>query len=356
VSSWVGEWAFANRILKTQEDAPGWLPQVLIGGSGLVKELFDPAHSDILTRYPLAQSAAPEIRDAILHGRDGQAISLESHLREMYRDSDDVYDKRRFYSITLYLQELLWKASKSDHVHFDNTDRLVAVLLRHFDHACFVTLNYDTILDQALGKLDPISEMNDYIRHGRWSVIKLHGSVDWGYRPIGDVSVDDPPADLADRLNNQIHRAVTPALRPNEGPPRLINPNSITEAKTFPALTVPVGEEDEVVCPNSHQAFLARRLASVDELDLLIVGYSAYDRTVIERIAGSEKRIRTLTVVNENADAAEKVVWRLRDLIPQSLNGADIDVADRPFGAWCQESLPTFASHHPTLTSAGGAA
>src|SRR5690349_4820879 len=35
VSSWVWEWVVANRILRTQEDAPGWLPQVLIGGSGL---------------------------------------------------------------------------------------------------------------------------------------------------------------------------------------------------------------------------------------------------------------------------------------------------------------------------------
>jgi hypothetical protein len=36
VSSWVGEWAFANRILKTQEDAPGGFPQIVTGESRLV--------------------------------------------------------------------------------------------------------------------------------------------------------------------------------------------------------------------------------------------------------------------------------------------------------------------------------
>ncbi len=35
VSSWLWEWAFANRILFSQEDAPGRFPQVLIGGSRL---------------------------------------------------------------------------------------------------------------------------------------------------------------------------------------------------------------------------------------------------------------------------------------------------------------------------------
>ena len=35
VSSWLGEWVVANRILKSQEDAPGGVPRVVTGGSGL---------------------------------------------------------------------------------------------------------------------------------------------------------------------------------------------------------------------------------------------------------------------------------------------------------------------------------
>jgi hypothetical protein len=300
----------------------------------------------------MAQNAAPEIRDALQPRHNGKAISLESHLREMYRGSSDPYDRRRFFSITLYLQDLLWRASSTEHVHFDNVDRLVAVLLRHFDHVCFVTLNYDTILDQALGKLDRINEMRCYIDYGRWSLIKLHGSVNWGYRPIDNVSVDDPPADLDDHLDTaNIHLAQDEAhiIPGNKEPPRILNPRGLSSTKLFPALTVPVGEEDETVCPASHQEFLDRKLAEADALDLLIVGYSAYDRTVIERLNRSEKWIRTLTVVNDNAAGARATVERLQSLMPRSLSGTRAEIANRAFGAWCRDGLPQFASGHPAL-------
>ncbi|HEY8808543.1 MAG TPA: hypothetical protein VIM28_00860 [Solirubrobacterales bacterium] len=318
----------------------------------LVSGLFSHKFDAILSRYPMAQSAAPEIRNALRQGRDGQAISLESHLRKMYRDSDDPYDRRRFFSITLYLQDLLWQASRREGVHFDNTDLLVGVLIRHFDHVCFLTLNYDTILDQALGKLDQISRMDHYAYYGRWSLIKLHGSVDWGYRPTSNVDVDEPPADLERFLDDQIYLGVDP--REDEGtrnqrPPRYAFPRSMNETKLFPALTVPVGEEDEVVCPPAHQSFLDRRLAAQTELDLLILGYSAYDRTVLERIKRSEKRIRSLTVVNEDREGADKVAERLKRVIPQSLNGAEIHFAQRPFGAWCRSELDDFIAGHPAL-------
>ncbi len=316
----------------------------------LVRELFSRRHRDILADYPMAQNAAPETRDALADGRDGQAITLETHLREMYRDSDDPYDKRRFFSIALYLQDLLWRASKAEGVHFANTDRLVATLVRHFDHVCFVTLNYDTILDQALGKLDRLSSIKDYIGYGRWSLIKLHGSVDWGYGPFDDVSVDDPPADLTAHLNTidilKTHESsYSPLL---DEPPRYLSPGG-TQIKGFPALTVPVGEEDEVVCPDEHQRHLDERLRAQGELDLLIVGYSAYDKTVLERLVRSERRIRTLTVVNDGLDAADQVVARLKDQIPQSLNGTEIEASTRTFGDWCRQSLTVFASHHPAL-------
>jgi hypothetical protein len=318
----------------------------------LVKDLFGREYAGILANYPMAQNAAPEIRDALRHGRAGEAISLETHLREMYRDSADPYDKRRFFSIALYLQDLLWRASNSDRVHFDNVDRLVTVLVRSFDHVCFITLNYDTILDQALSKLDPISSMKNYVGYGRWSLIKLHGSVDWGYAPLDDVSVDDPPADLDAHLDTtkiylgQQGGFVVP---PPNDPPRVIHPRGASETKLFPALTIPVGEDDEIVCPGSHQSFLDQRLSRQRELDVLVLGYSAYDRTVIERIKQSEKRIRTLTVVNKDRMAAKAVISRLFDLIPQHLQGADVAVADYPFGIWCREMLPTFAANHPIL-------
>ena len=316
----------------------------------LVKDLFDSDYREILARYPLAQNAAPEIRDAIRGGPDNPAVSLEHHLRSRYRDSADPYDRRRFFSIALYLQDLLWNASSTERVHFDNMDRLVAALPRHFHHICFLTLNYDLILDRALNNLDSIKTMGDYIGYGRWSLIKLHGSVDWGFAPIGDVSVDSPPADLSHKLGSRIQRATDSAefmAPPSDAPPRYVKRSALESTKLFPALAVPVGEEDDVICPGSHQSYLDERLRASEELDLLILGYSAYDRTVIDRIRRSEKRIRSLTVVNAGPATAEAVIQRLKELLPQTMSNADISVARQSFSGWCQESLPLFVSSHP---------
>lgn len=309
----------------------------------LVKGLFDRTHENILATYPLAQSAAPEIRDVLERKSGGKAISLESHLRKMYRDSTDPYDVRRFYSIALYLQDLLWQVSKAS-VHFDNTDRLVAALLRRFEHVCFITLNYDTILDQALSKLDPLRGLSDYISHSRWSIIKLHGSVDWGYAPTAKVDVDHPSADLKDLLSPTIRKGYSSLGGiSNKEIPRFARSGG-KEIKLFPALTVPVGEEDEIVCPEKHQLFLRERLQAEEELDVLILGYSAYDRTVIQKLGDSEKRIRTLMVVNQNQTGARKVVDRLRQLLPQALNGTRVTMDRQPFGQWCREGLHGYVS------------
>jgi hypothetical protein len=313
-----------------------------------VRELFDDRFRPILARYPLARNAAPEIRDALDGTHDAAAASLEQHLRTQYLESEDPYDKRRFFSIALYLRDLLWGASRTDEIHFDNVDRLVTILMRSFHHVCFVTLNYDLILDRALAQLDPIESLGDYVGYGRWSLVKLHGSVDWGYAPIEDISVDEPVADLREPLGSRINLGKTIMPSPDWwGPPREIQAHTGSIVKLFPALSVPVGEEDEVVCPDAHQSFLDHRLRDEDELDLLILGYSAFDRTVIERIESTRKRIRSLTVVNENQPAAEMVVDRLHALLPDALYSTHITCAEKRFSEWCRESLPGFAASHP---------
>lgn len=315
----------------------------------LVKDLFNERYREILARYPLAQSAAPEIRDHLRNGGEGPAVSLEAHLRSQYKDSRDPYDLRRFYSISLYLQDLIWRASGNEGLHFDHTDRLVTTLLRNFHRVCFITLNYDLILDQALAKLDPINNIAAYVNYGRWSLVKLHGSVNWGYAPVDNVSVDDPPADLPDHLSGQIHLGGRAgAIEGRNEPPRYLGRDpSSKQAKLFPALTVPVGEEDELVCPPNHLKHLDSLLQEAEELDLLILGYSAYDRTVIERIERSEKRIRSLFVVNYNEMTAIEVGQRLLQLLPDALAAADVGFAHQSFGDWCRDDLPRFASNHP---------
>src|SRR5690349_7811806 len=71
----------------------------------LVPQLFERRWKDVLDSYPMAKNAAPEIRDA-LQGIGGPAVSIEKHLRQLSESADEL-DRRRFFSITLYLQNLL---------------------------------------------------------------------------------------------------------------------------------------------------------------------------------------------------------------------------------------------------------
>jgi hypothetical protein len=115
----------------------------------LVKELFDPRFADILNRYPMAKNAAPDIKDAMEERPGAPAVSLEDHIRTRYRDSDNEFDQRCFLSLPLYLQELLWWVGEPDELDPDNLNRLINRLLDAYAHVCFITLNYDVLLDRC---------------------------------------------------------------------------------------------------------------------------------------------------------------------------------------------------------------
>jgi SIR2-like protein len=54
--------------------------------------------------------------------------------------------------------------------------------IRECEKVCFVTFNYDTVLEQALQEYSgwTISDFSMYTRHAHYKLIKLHGSIDWG--------------------------------------------------------------------------------------------------------------------------------------------------------------------------------
>src|SRR5207302_10386358 len=64
-------------------------------------------------------------------------------------------------------------------LHISARDRAVAAILQQ--KICFVTFNYDTMLDEELARLlgVQIKDMSDYAQRD-YALIKLHGSVNWG--------------------------------------------------------------------------------------------------------------------------------------------------------------------------------
>lgn len=276
--------------------------------SPLVKTLFDVRHMEILTRHPLVLQASAELR------REARtAISLESFLAQRYRDAEHELDRRKFAAIPLYLQHLLFDVSRNSVLQADNYDLLVAEVLR-LPSVVFLTLNYDTLLDDRLALDAPLLNLDAYCDDSRnWGLVKLHGSVDWGRQLAGPHPFPwhDPPA----------NPAVVGSIEKLSG----ASVEELRESGTFagpsyPALSVPLGPDDEVNCPSRHVEFLRRRLANSRRVDLLVIGYSGYDREALNLLAEFKDRIATIYVVNVNAPCGAEVMERVSPHLDHAFN------------------------------------
>jgi hypothetical protein len=184
----------------------------------------------------------------------------------------------------------------------------------------FVTLNYDLLLDRRLDVLSPLNTLQDYVKPDRrWALIKLHGSVDWG-RVVQSGSVEGPgdlfrpPADLA--YSHQIE--IAPRYLAGAGESSL---NTFRRHPPdgpyiqFPALSVPLGEEDELSCPPEHVEHMTSRIQLSEGLHILVVGYSGIDLEVLNLLKRTDTTIKTLAVVNKDKHEADRVHARMASQI-----------------------------------------
>ena len=273
----------------------------------LVTELFDPRFAGILDKYPIAQWAASDVRK-----RTAEPVVIEEYLREQLRDSDDLRDQRKFHAIHFYLQDLLWTISNHYTRLPDNYFRLMTGCLR-LPKVAFITLNYDTLLDDRLRLDSPIDSMDDYVQPSRnWSLIKLHGSVDWGLpirgpAPMDRMAVEPPSTIHVDRNDFRLRRADTiEAVRYDRE----------QQEHLYPALSVPVGTRDEFSCPANHVEYLRDLIAQQKRLDVLMLGYSALDEEVLTLFRESSQPLRSLCVVNANEADAGAAWRRVANVVP----------------------------------------
>ncbi len=277
----------------------------------LVGELFAFRRSfnAILRKYPNAEALSDEIRKKV-----GSGTSLEAILRQLSSEENFAI-RKQYWEIPLYLQELLGEVS-SHFVRFGGTkfDTLVREIERStVKETLFLTVNYDLFLDNALHRLYGITfhHIDSYCPpRSRWSLVKLHGSVNWGRELL---NTDSPGGDSVQLLN-----LVKDEIKLEENIKVLggyqENSRFIENKFFYPSLAVPIEGKDEFACPKEHVQKASSFFKSCR--NFLIIGFSALDEHVLTKLKGVPA-VRKLTVVNGRPEWAMDAIERIAAKNPE---------------------------------------
>lgn len=77
----------------------------------------------------------------------------------------------------------------------------------------------------------------------------------------------------------------------------------------------PLGAEDDLVCPPQHIEYLRSVTGHSDPLDVLVIGYSGLDKSVLELLGWGQRPIRSLYVISDSEDGAEATIARIREAV-----------------------------------------
>jgi len=324
----------------------------------LVRTLFHDYYQDVLDKYPLAGDVAAEVRARLVQPAPGEeALKLEDFLREELRDSEAAHRRAQYWAVPLYLQELLLQCSWQFTNLPDNFNRLVTSLL-HLERVTFVTLNYDTILDRVLDNHFPLPTEEHYFQNPKFALIKLHGSVNWGRRFLSEQSEDlttDRFTNLCRKLADNSERLsdeVTVIARPSEPYSADQLRSNVKGGFFYPAVSAPLGPDDEPTCPPSHIEALKSALSEEAYgvgLHVLVVGYSCLDKTPLDYIRDSGNPIVSLWIANgteeASRDAYERMLKHMPSVVPSPTLRSETDTLDLINGGFTFIATPQFLSN-----------
>lgn len=160
------------------------------------------------------------------------------------------------------------------------------------ERVCFVTFNYDTMLEEAMRHVLRLGvrDMSSYIKWENYSLFKLHGSVDWG-RVIEGINAGGRGGPMAfyEHIVNTVRPDNSSVSQNYERCTLDMSPNPNTGATLFPAISIPVENKDEFSCPSGHIEVLKEMLPKVTKL--ITIGWRATEDKFLEMLQDSRSVI-----------------------------------------------------------------
>jgi UDP-2,3-diacylglucosamine pyrophosphatase LpxH len=244
----------------------------------LADELFDDRFRGHMQTFPRCLDIVPRLH------RPRPPITVERAL-EVLRDeaAGDPVRISQLAAIRFYLQDMLWTCETNWQAVAQGmtNHRTLIDQIRHWskpgETVCFVTFNYDRVLESALWHFGLRFEtFPDYVAQDAFKVVKLHGSVNWAREIDSDSIVSRVP-----NFNQLQHPHAANALADRASDLRVTDRYEMLRyyaagqyegRAVFPAIAIPVQNKDTFECPPYHveelRTFIRERLTKV-----LIIGW-----------------------------------------------------------------------------------
>lgn len=269
----------------------------------LANQLFDnrPLFVNAMTRFPECMPLVPLLRK--------EGVAVEKELAAFQAQAGKFPPAtQELAAIRYYLHFALWECQrlwKDVHKGITNYLTLLREIERwrheYSEQVCFVTFNYDTLLEDAIQQFQnaEIKSLDGYLFLGPYMVIKLHGSINWGF----DVDID-PQGYTPQRIIKEVASLrVTNRIKLVSEHPMVKQDGHLV----FPAVSIPVENKDEFTCPEKHVEALAAVLPKVNKI--LTVGWRATEAGFLSmlgaRLTGLKGKPALMIVSGDRKGAAE---------------------------------------------------
>jgi hypothetical protein len=274
----------------------------------LANELFAnrPTFVDAMDQFPDCKALVPLLR------KDGVMIEKElASFREQGKSFPQRY--RQLASIQYYLHFVLstcqqvWAGRHRGITNYATfLDSIECWRYQYSERVCFVTFNYDTILEVAMSQVLglQVADMSSYISWPNYSLVKMHGSVNWG-REVENVP--SHPHGLYPQFLIDYAGSIKISDRY-----RLVQRRPMIEdggVPVFPALSIPVENKDEFSCPKSHVQALSNCLPEVTKI--VTIGWRATEADFLSMLRHEIASTPDLFVVSGDKGGAEQTVKNL---------------------------------------------
>jgi hypothetical protein len=275
----------------------------------IAAKLFGGRFGKIARDYPPCQPLLPRLR-AVASAKDG---SIEATL-ERLRDESGRYPHlpRQLMALRYYLRDALRACSEPWYLETNGQTNYALLLDRverwrhqHDERVVLVTFNYDTVLEFACQAVIPgftSSTVEGYVAHPHYTLIKLHGSIDWS-RVVSPGGLG--PAEVIERAAD---------LRPTDDYVSGDNPRA-ANTSVMPAISIPTMSktDSDFECPPAHRDLLWETLPKVTRA--LVVGWRGMEAHFMARwraaILSQDPGLEMLFVVAQTDESAREIAVRI---------------------------------------------